>query len=211
MKKKNDLQRLSRQELVSLIHTLQEDTAPDADTAAKLQQAEAEHQKRMHRAGIGRIIRTVAAAALVAAAAAVLLTTIFLPVIQISGSSMEPSLHDGDIVLLWKGHRYASGQLCCISWQNKLLVKRVIAQGGETVDMDESGNVYVNDTLLDEQYLKEKSIGECDITFPYIVPEGTLFVLGDSRAASVDSRSSVIGCVTDEQIVGRVLFRVWPL
>ena len=85
------------------------------------------------------------------------------------------------------------------------------AQGGETVDMDESGNVYVNDTLLDEPYLKEKSIGECDITFPYIVPEGTVFVLGDSRASSVDSRSSVIGCVTNEQIVGRVLFRVWPL
>ncbi|MBR3418904.1 MAG: signal peptidase I [Oscillospiraceae bacterium] len=211
MKEQNDLQRLSRKELVALIHALQEDTAPDAETAEKLKQAEAEHQKRMHRAGIGKVIRTVAATALVAAAAAVLLSTIFLPVIQISGSSMEPSLHDGDIVLLWKGHQYAAGQLCCISWQNKLLVKRVIAQGGETVDMDESGNVYVNDTLLDEPYLKEKSIGECDITFPYIVPEGTVFVLGDSRASSVDSRSSVIGCVTNEQIVGRVLFRVWPL
>ena len=211
MKEQNDLQRLSRKELVSLIHTLQEETEPDAETAAKLEQAEAEHQKRLHSARIGKMIRTVAAAAIVAAAAAVLLSTLFLPVIQISGSSMEPSLHDGDIVLLWKGHQYASGQLCCISWQNKLLVKRVIARGGETVEMDENGNVYVNDTLLDEPYLTEKSLGECDITFPYIVPDNTVFVLGDSRAASVDSRSSVIGCVTDDQIIGRILFRIWPL
>lgn len=211
MKKQNDLQRLSRKELVSLIHTLQEETAPDAETAERLAQAEQEHQARLHRSRIGKALRTILAAAVVAAAAAVLLSTLFLPVIQISGNSMEPSLHDGDIVLLWKHSQYAAGQLCCISWQNKLLVKRVIARGGETVEMDPAGNVYVNDTLLDEPYLTEKSLGECDITFPYTVPEGTVFVLGDSRAASIDSRSSVIGCVTDEQIIGRVLFRVWPL
>ena len=121
MKKQNDLQRLSRKELVSLIHTLQEETAPDAETAERLAQAEQEHQARLQRSRIGKALRTILAAAVVAAAAAVLLSTLFLPVIQISGNSMEPSLHDGDIVLLWKHSQYAAGQLCCISWQNKLL------------------------------------------------------------------------------------------
>ncbi len=173
--------------------------------------AETGEKKRSAKPRRRHAIRSAAAVIIIAAALAVLLSSLFLPVIQISGSSMEPALHDGDILVLWRSKHYDAGQLCCISWQNKLLIKRVIATGGETVDMDDSGNVFINGTMLDEPYLTEKSLGECDISFPYTVPQNRLFMLGDNRESSIDSRSSVIGCITDEQIIGRVLFRVWPL
>ena len=124
---------------------------------------------------------------------------------------MEPSLHDGDILLLVKTGNYKEGKLCCISWQNKLLIKRVIAKAGDTIDIDAEGNVSVNGVPLNEPYLTEKSLGECDITFPYQVPDGRIFVMGDKRSTSIDSRNSAVGSVGDDQIIGQVLFKVWPL
>ena len=124
---------------------------------------------------------------------------------------MEPTLSDGDVLVLINTDNYSSGQLCCIAWQNKLLIKRVIALPGDVVDIDQYGTVSVNGEILDEPYVTDKSLGECDIDFPYQVPEGTFFVMGDRRASSIDSRSSAVGSVDGDQIVGRVLFKVWPL
>ena len=148
---------------------------------------------------------------IVIAAVAVLIATLVMPVVQISGTSMEPTLMDGDIVVLRKTDRFECGTLCAFYYQNRVLLKRVIGNPGDYIEIDAVGNVKVNGELLDEPYIFEKSLGDCDLKFPYQVPEGKFFVLGDHRETSVDSRSSTIGCIETEQIVGRVLFRVWPL
>lgn len=148
---------------------------------------------------------------IVVAAAAAILATLFLPVLRVSGDSMSPSLEDGDILLLWKTDRLKTGDLIGFSWQNKLLLKRVVAFPGDIVSMDAQGNVNVNGEPLEELYVDEKALGECSIEFPYQVPESHYFVLGDHRATSIDSRSTVIGCVAQEQVIGKVLLKIWPL
>jgi signal peptidase I len=148
---------------------------------------------------------------LIVAAAAVLVAVMFLPVLQISGTSMTETLWNGDIVVALSGSDYATGEVVAFYYNNNILVKRVIATAGDWVDMDKDGNVYVNNVLLEEPYVTDKALGICDITFPYQVPEGRIFVLGDHRATSVDSRSSTIGSVSEEFLVGKILFRVWPL
>ena len=148
---------------------------------------------------------------IIIAAVAVLIATLVMPVVQISGTSMEPTLMDGDIVVLQKTDRFECGNLCAFYYQNRVLLKRVIGNPGDYIEIDSVGNVKVNGELLDEPYISEKSLGECDLKFPYQVPEGKIFVLGDHRETSIDSRSSTIGCIEYEQIVGQVLFRIWPL
>ncbi|WP_281528071.1 signal peptidase I [Ruminococcus champanellensis] len=165
-----------------------------------------QYRKRYKRA----FISTLSVLAVIAAVA-VLVSTLFLPVIQVSGNSMEPTLSDGDVLVLLKSKRYERSQLCCISWQNKMLLKRIIGLPGDVVSIDIQGNVSVNGVLLDEPYVSDKTLGECDVTFPCQVPEGKVFVLGDHRSTSIDSRSSEIGCVDQDQIVGFVLFQVWPI
>lgn len=206
-----DFHRLSRSELVEIIHHLQDKDNTDTDLLPTAEQVETERLSLRKKAKIKKTLRSAAAILIVVAAIAVLLSTLVLPVIQVSGDSMEPSLHNGDIIVLHKVQKFQGGQLCCVSWQNKLLLKRVIGLSGDDITIDEEGNVYVNDELLDEPYAQNKCLGECDITFPYHVPEGKLFVLGDRRDTSIDSRSSAIGCVDKEQIIGQVLFKIWPL
>ena len=144
------------------------------------------------------------------AAAAVLVATLMLPVLQIYGSSMTPSLNDGEIVLSVKTAEFEKADIIAFYYNNKILVKRVIARAGEWVELDKDGNLYVNGEAVDEPYIKEKALGECNIEMPYQVPEGRIFVMGDHRAVSVDSRSSVVGCVAEEQGVGKLIFRIWP-
>lgn len=164
------------------------------------------YRQRYHSA-----IRSTVYTLLTVAAIAVLVATLLLPVLRIYGSSMTPSLYEGDIVVSVKEMSFDRGDIISFYYNNKILVKRVIAFEGEWVNIDEDGNVYVNGALLDEPYVKEKAFGECDITLPYQVPDGRVFVMGDHRATSVDSRSSTVGCVFEEQVVGRILYRVWPL
>ena len=145
------------------------------------------------------------------AAVAVLVATLWLPVLQIYGSSMTPTLHDGEIVFSVKSKTMEQGDVIAFYYNNKILIKRVIANPGDWVNITQKGTVYVNDKLLDEPYLTEKAFGDADIELPYQVPDGKIFVMGDHRATSADSRHLAVGCVTQEQIVGKIIFRVWPL
>lgn len=166
-----------------------------------------ERYKRRYRAAV---VSTLSALVTVAAAA-VLVATLLLPVLRIYGSSMTPTLSDGQIVVSVKTGSMEPGDVVAFSYNNKILIKRVICGAGDWVDIRDDGTVLVNGEVLDEPYLTEKALGNCDITLPYQVPDGRVFVMGDHRATSVDSRSTAVGCVAQEQIVGRIVFRVWPL
>ena len=148
---------------------------------------------------------------LVVAAIAVLITTLFLPILQISGDSMAPTLEHDEIVVLLKTKKFERGDLIGFYYQGKILLKRVIALPGDEVAIDASGNVYVNGELLEEPYVTELGLGDCDLEFPFKVPGTSYFVLGDRRSNSVDSRNSVIGAVSRDDIIGKVFIRVWPI
>jgi signal peptidase I len=147
----------------------------------------------------------------VVAAVAVLIATLFLPILQISGDSMSPTLEHDEIVVLVKTKEFDRGDLIGFYYQGKIPLKRVIALPEDEVAIDEDGNVYVNQELLEEPYVTEKSLGDCDLEFPHKVPGTGYFVLGDRRSNSVDSRNSVVGAVSQDDIIGRVCLRVWPL
>lgn len=147
----------------------------------------------------------------VVAAIAVLIATLFLPILQISGDSMSPTLEHDDIVVLIKTSEFKRGDLVAFYYQGKILLKRVIALPDEEVVIDGDGLVYVDGVLLEEPYVSSPGLGDCDIVFPYMVPGGSYFVLGDLRLNSADSRNSSIGAVSGDDFIGKVLFRVWPL
>lgn len=172
---------------------------------------EAELARERYNMRYRRVVRSTVGLLVIAAAIAVLVATLLLPVLQIYGESMAPTLEDGDIVVSLKGVSFDTGDVIAFYYNNKILVKRVIAQPGDWVDIDESGKVSVNGAAVDEPYVSELSLGECDIDLPYQVPDGRVFVMGDHRSVSVDSRSSQVGCISQEQIVGKLAFRVWPL
>lgn len=150
-------------------------------------------------------------AVLVTAAAMVLLTAMLLPVMRIQGESMAPALNGGDVTIALKHTELRRGDICFFYSGNRILCKRIIGFAGDVIEMDEAGNVYVNGELLEEPYLADKDLGHCEIAFPYTVPEGTFFVMGDNREISRDSRSEEVGCVPEEQMIGKLLLRVWPL
>ena len=169
-------------------------------------------RKRIRRGTYYRqALRGTVSVLLVVAAVAVLITTLFLPILQISGDSMSPTLEHDEIVVLLKTKKFERGDLIGFYYQGKILLKRVIALPEDEVAIDADGNVYVNGELLEEPYVTEKGLGDCDLEFPYKVPGTSYFVLGDRRSNSVDSRNSVVGAISRDDIIGKVFIRVWPL
>lgn len=175
------------------------------------EQLEAELKRVRYKSRYRSVLRSTIYSLITVAAIAVLITTLWFPVLRVYGNSMTPTLQNGEIIFTVKVSEFEPGDIISFYYNNKILIKRVIARSGEWVNMDADGNVYVNETLLDEPYLDEKAFGDCNIELPYQVPEGRAFVMGDQRSTSVDSRNSAVGCVAQEQIVGKILFRVWPL
>ncbi len=168
--------------------------------------------KRIHyRRQFFQTMRNVISTMITVAAASVLVAVLLLPVLRIYGASMTPTLVEGNIVASLKGSSFETGDVIAFYYNNKILVKRVIAQAGQWVNIDPDGTVYVDNVEINEPYIDQKAFGECDIELPYQVPEGRVFVMGDHREVSVDSRNTSIGCVAEEQIVGKIVFRVWPL
>ena len=181
------------------------------DEMPSLEQLKTELHRVRYKRRYHQVLRSTIYTLTVVAAVAVLVAVLFLPVLQIYGSSMTPTLNEGDIVVAVKSDELKPGDLISFYLGNKLLVKRYIAGPGQWVDIDVNGNVYIDGALLDEPYLTEKAFGDCDIDLPYQVPESRVFCMGDHRSTSADSRSTAIGCVSDDQIVGKIIFRVWPL
>lgn len=176
-----------------------------------ISQLEQELQREKYKYRYKSVLRSTVNTLVVVAAFAVLVATLWMPVLQIHGSSMTPTLVEGQIVVSVKGSKFEQGDLVAFYIGNKLLVKRVIAGPADIIDIKEDGTVFLNGNELDEPYVSEKAFGECDLELPYQVPESRYFLMGDHRETSVDSRSSVVGCVADEQIVGQIVFSVWPI
>ena len=174
-------------------------------------QLERELRRERHRRSYRSTLLSTVSALVIVAAVAVLVSMLALPVLQVVGESMTPLLHQGEIVIAPRGTAFQKGDVIAFYFNNKILVKRVIANAGEWVNIDADGNVFINDEPLEEPYLTEKALGDCNITLPYQVPDGKIFVMGDHRSTSSDSRNTAVGCVAQEQIVGRVVLRVWPL
>ncbi len=148
---------------------------------------------------------------IVVAAIAVLVSMIWFPVLRVFGDSMTPTITEGQVIVAAKGARFKTGDVIGFYYGNKLLIKRCIAGPGDWVNIDESGCVFVNDAAIDEPYISDKALGDCNIELPYQVPEGRYFVMGDNRSISVDSRNTTMGCIAEEHIVGRILLCIWPL
>ena len=173
-------------------------------------QVETERKRYRRKKAYNKALRGTVYVLTIVAAVAVLIATLILPVLQIEGTSMEPTLSNGDIVLLTKTTRFNRGDLCGFTWNNKLLIKRVIGTPGDWIEIDTDGTIYLNGEMLEEPYVEQPAFGECDLEFPFQVPQEQYFVVGDMRESSIDSRNSLIGCIPKDQIVGKVFFRVWP-
>ena len=175
------------------------------------EQLQKELDRLRYRKNYRSVLRSTIFTLITVAAVAVLVAVLLLPVLRIYGTSMSPTLYEGDVVISIKSNTFESGDIVAFYYNNKILVKRVIASAGEWVDISKDGDVYVNNQKLDEPYIEELAFGECNITLPYQVPESRIFVMGDNRETPVDSRNTAVGCVAEEQIVGKIVFRVWPL
>ena len=175
------------------------------------EQLEAELKREKYKRRYHSVLRSTIYTLITVAAIAVLVATLWLPVLQIYGSSMTPTLQDGEIIFSVKTADLEPGDIVAFYYNNKILVKRVICGPGDWVNIDEDGTVYVNEVRLKEPYLAEKALGDCNFELPYQVPAGKIFVMGDHRSTSVDSRNTAVGCVAQEQIVGKIIFRIWPL
>lgn len=174
-------------------------------------QLEAELRRERYKQRYRSVLRSTIYTLITVAAVAVLVATLWMPVLQIYGSSMAPTVHDGEIVVAVKTSDMKTGDIVAFYYNNKILVKRVICGPGDWIDIDQDGTVFVNGEEVDEPYLTERALGDCNIELPYQVPDEKVFVMGDHRSTSIDSRNTAVGCVAQEQVVGKIIFRIWPL
>ncbi|MDO5784689.1 MAG: signal peptidase I [Eubacteriales bacterium] len=211
----NRLKKIQRQQTDGKRRKHQLEEAPhkhqlsDRDIPLELLEAELRWEKR--RAAYRRTVRNTVFILVTVAAVAVLLAMLLIPVLRINGTSMTDTLQDKDIVVAVNGSSYEQGEVIAFYYNNNILIKRVIAAQGDWVDIDADGNVFVNGIQLDEPYVSDKALGKCNITLPYQVPEGQIFVMGDHRETSLDSRNTAVGCIDDELVIGKILFCIWPL
>ena len=182
----------------------------DKNNLPTAEQYSKELQRIRYRKDYRKMLANTIASLIVVAAIAVLISMLFLPLLRVTGTSMTPTLMNDELVICSKRSNFKSGDVVAFYFNNKILLKRVIGTAGDVIDITEDGFVYVNGEMLDEPYVSEHALGECDIELPYQVPESRIFVMGDHRATSVDSRSSTIGCIADEYIIGRVILRIYP-
>ena len=203
---KKDLRHLKRKELIDLIDKMQTDVDLVSNEEVKEELSRLKERERY----LKKVQKTLSILVVVAAIS-VLVATLWMPVLKIYGSSMDPTLENGQIVVSIKTKKLKSGDVVAFWQGNKLLVKRVIASPGQKVDIDVNGKVFVDGKAISESYLDSESLGNTDIDFPHQVEEPRWFCMGDNRESSIDSRSAVIGDISKEQIEGKVLFSVWPL
>ena len=182
-------------------------TMKDIPSVVELQQ---ERVRERYKIRYNRAIRSTITTLVTVAAIAVIISYVMMPVLRIYGHSMTPTLTDGQIVLAMKNANFEIGDIIAFYYNNKILIKRVIAAPGDWVDLDEEGTVTVNDNILVEPYISEKALGETNVEFPMQIPENRWFVLGDHRSVSIDSRNTAVGCVSDEQVVGKLVVCIWP-
>lgn len=175
------------------------------------EQLEAEGKRLRRRKDFVRLLVSTLSSLVVVAAVAVLLSMLFLPVLRVTGTSMTPTLENDQLVVCNKRSDFKQGDVIAFYYNNKILLKRVIGVSGDKINITPDGTVFVNDVEIDEPYVSDKALGECDLKMPYQVPDQKIFVMGDHRSTSIDSRSSLVGCVSEEAIIGRVIFRVWPI
>lgn len=186
------------------------DTNNSITNLPSAQQLEAELKQIRYRRDFRRILRSTISSLLVVAAVAVLISMLFLPVLRVTGSSMTPTMKNDELVICSKRSNFEPGDIVAFYYNNKILLKRVIGTAGDVINITDDGIVYVNGEALDEPYVSELAFGTCDIKLPYQVPDNRIFVMGDHRAISIDSRSSSVGCIADEYVIGKVIFRIWP-
>lgn len=180
------------------------------DNLPTAEQLDSEVKQVRYHKDFMKVLKNTVSSLIVVASVAVLVAMLLLPVLRVTGSSMSPTLKNDELVICSKRSNFKSGDMVAFYYNNKILLKRVIGIEGDIIDIKEDGTVYVNGTELYESYVNEKSLGICDIKLPYQVPDNRIFVMGDNRSVSVDSRSTTVGCIADEYVIGRVIFRLWP-
>lgn len=177
----------------------------------ELSEIREEMERVWDRTHFRQTVKSTLGTVIIVMAVAVLIATVFLPVVQVTGASMQPNMDPGDILVIYKTSEFHSGEVCSFYYNNRLVTRRIIAFGGDVINISEEGEVQVNGRKLDEPYITENAFGMCDLELPYVVPRGEFFVLGDNRETAVDSRTQAFGCVAQEEVLGKVFLRVWPL